>query len=133
MAQGDASPSGRHEKRDVKVGVLAKIALFGVVTVLLVVLATYGLFRFVRNRQASLEPVASPYAASPNEFIGPELQVSPPADLRESLAGERAVLSTYGWIDRDQGIVHIPIDRAMDLLSERGLPHAGDDATEAPP
>jgi hypothetical protein len=34
----------------------------------------------------------------------------------------RAPLSEYGWVDRDAGIVRIPIDRAIDLLAERGLP-----------
>jgi hypothetical protein len=133
MAQGEASPGGRHEAPDdVKVALLAKITVVGVVAVILVLLATYGLFRSVRNRQASLEQATSPYAASPEAFIGPELQVSPSSDLRKSVAEEQAVLSSYGWVDRDQGIVHIPIDRAMDLLLERGLPHVGGETTEAP-
>jgi hypothetical protein len=29
---------------------------------------------------------------------------------------------TYGWIDRNGGVVRLPIDRAMDLVLERGLP-----------
>ncbi len=35
---------------------------------------------------------------------------------------EAAELESYGWIDRKSGIVRIPIDRAMDLLAQRGLP-----------
>lgn len=31
-------------------------------------------------------------------------------------------LNSYGWIDRSNGIVHIPIDRAMELILQRGLP-----------
>ena len=31
-------------------------------------------------------------------------------------------MSTYDYIDKDAGTVRIPIDRAMDLLVERGLP-----------
>ena len=31
-------------------------------------------------------------------------------------------LNSYGWVDRSNGVVHIPIDRAMDLIIERGLP-----------
>jgi hypothetical protein len=133
MAQGDVSPNRKHEERDVEVGVLAKIAVFGVVVIALVLVAMYGLFRFVRNQETSLDGVVSPYAAVPTPFIGPKLQVSPPQDLREILANERAVLDSYGWIDRDQGVVRIPIDRAMDLLSERGLPNADDGATEQQP
>jgi hypothetical protein len=32
------------------------------------------------------------------------------------------MLKSYGWIDRDKGVVHIPIDRAIEILAERGLP-----------
>ena len=37
-------------------------------------------------------------------------------------AREDAVLTTYGWVDRNTGVARIPIERAMDLLVERGLP-----------
>jgi hypothetical protein len=35
---------------------------------------------------------------------------------------EEDTLSTYGWVDQSAGTVHIPIDRAMDLLAQQGLP-----------
>lgn len=31
-------------------------------------------------------------------------------------------LSSYGWVDRSAGTVHIPIDEAIRLTAERGLP-----------
>jgi hypothetical protein len=40
-------------------------------------------------------------------------------DLRRR---EHQALTTYGWVDRRAGVVRIPVDRAMDLLVERGLP-----------
>ena len=33
-----------------------------------------------------------------------------------------ARLSAYGWIDRAAGIAHIPVDRAIDIVVEKGLP-----------
>ena len=33
-----------------------------------------------------------------------------------------ANLNSYGWVDQKAGVVHIPIDRAMTLLLQRGLP-----------
>ena len=30
-------------------------------------------------------------------------------------------LTSFGWVDRDRKIVRIPIERAMGLLTERGL------------
>src|ERR1051326_5575586 len=51
----------------------------------------------------------------------PRLQVAPKADLDQRRAAEREHLERYGWVDRDRGIARIPIERAMKLLSERGL------------
>ena len=34
---------------------------------------------------------------------------------------ENAILNNYGWIDRSAGIARIPIERAMELMSERKL------------
>ncbi|MGB7256954.1 MAG: hypothetical protein WBD48_02620 [Pseudolabrys sp.] len=51
----------------------------------------------------------------------PRLQINPKLDLDRLRAQENARLSTFGWADRDRQIAHIPIERAMELLSQRGL------------
>jgi hypothetical protein len=43
-------------------------------------------------------------------------------DLLETQARQRQELETYSWEDRNAGIVRIPIDRAIDLLLQKGLP-----------
>jgi hypothetical protein len=43
------------------------------------------------------------------------------ADLHER---ENLLLDYYSWIDRSKGTVRIPIDRAMELIAQRGLPVA---------
>jgi hypothetical protein len=48
--------------------------------------------------------------------------------LRES---EKERLTTYGWVDRKAGIVRIPIDRAIDLVAQRGVPKGKGPRTEA--
>ncbi len=52
----------------------------------------------------------------------PRLQTDAPRDLRSMRAREEEALDGYGWVDRNAGIVRIPIDRAMDLLARRELP-----------
>jgi hypothetical protein len=37
-------------------------------------------------------------------------------------AEEDKILKSYAWIDKEKNIVRIPIDRAIDILAERGLP-----------
>lgn len=51
---------------------------------------------------------------------GPRLQTDAAADLQKSRADEERRLNTYYWIDREKGIVHIPIDEAMKKLAATG-------------
>lgn len=53
---------------------------------------------------------------------GARLQVSPPADMRAFREAEDAALTSYGWVDRANGVTRIPIERAKELLLARGLP-----------
>jgi hypothetical protein len=80
-----------------------------------------GLLRHFAG-QPSPYPPPSPLAATRAPYTGPKLQVHGPQDLKEWRAAEDAVLNSYAWVDPDKGIVRIPIDRAIDLLAERGLP-----------
>ncbi|MCH8275306.1 MAG: hypothetical protein IH851_11005 [Armatimonadetes bacterium] len=52
----------------------------------------------------------------------PSLQAEPEIDIRQLRGREDTLLSSYGWVDRDAGIVHLPIQRAIELTAERGLP-----------
>jgi hypothetical protein len=51
----------------------------------------------------------------------PRLLANPPAELDAILSAQRAKLSGYQWIDREKGIVSIPIDRAMQIIIARGI------------
>jgi hypothetical protein len=54
----------------------------------------------------------------------PRLEANPLVPRLRMQAEEDWVLQNYGWVDEKAGMVRIPIDRAMDLLAERGLPPA---------
>jgi hypothetical protein len=55
-------------------------------------------------------------------FPEPRLEDKEFAKLREFREGEEEKLYTYGWVDQSAGTVHIPIERAMQLIVERGFP-----------
>ena len=122
---GHAHPSndsGRgHETRDMSVRPIAifVVGLFVFTSVVLLLMA--GLFEYFTTRQAKVDVPPSPLAIRepPPE---PRLQVVPAQELQEMRAAEDAVLNSYGWVDRDTGVIRIPIDRAMALLLQRGLP-----------
>jgi hypothetical protein len=52
----------------------------------------------------------------------PILEVKPKLTLKAQRSREDALLENYGWVDQGQRIARIPIERAMQLLAERGLP-----------
>jgi hypothetical protein len=81
-------------------------------------------FGYFATREARLSPPANPLAKSFARQVPPEprLQPDPLKDLLDMHAEEDAVLNSYGWVDRKSGIVRIPINRAMELLAQRGLP-----------
>jgi hypothetical protein len=111
-----------HEERDVQ---LRPLIISGVSLALLAgmsLLAMWLLFDYFAVRRARFE-VPPPLLQAPQLPPEPRLQVSPTHDWREMLAAEMATLHSYGWVDRQAGIVRIPIDRAIEILAERGLPH----------
>lgn len=46
--------------------------------------------------------------------------------------GEDKVLHSYGWVDEKKGIARIPIDRAIDIIAQQGLPVRAASATHDP-
>jgi hypothetical protein len=137
------SESTAYETRDVKVRPLAVfiagLSVAGIV-VYLVVLLLFRLFSGQADRQdAQLAPasVARPEAAPGGERLPPEprIQANPAADMKSLRLQEEAVLTTYGWVDRQAGIARIPIDVAMSQVLEEGLPvhrPGGDEQKDRP-
>lgn len=66
-----------------------------------------------------------PFSArqAPPTTAKPRLQVDEIYDRENYENRENSVLESYGWVDRSRGIVRIPIERAIEVLAERGLPH----------
>lgn len=53
---------------------------------------------------------------------GARLQTDAAGDLQKFRAEEERRLNTYYWIDQQKGIVHIPIEQAMNKLATSGAP-----------
>ncbi len=70
-------------------------------------------------------PKADPRAVQKSDtraFPEPRLEESERTQLRDFTEDQDRKLATYNWVDKDKGVVQIPIDRAMDLIVRRGLP-----------
>ena len=115
-----------YERSDMRPGIVLAGAL-GLVVVLGIVLLVVTAF------EAGLTGLG-PSISRPGDLIGglqaapeptppaPELEAQPGQTFPSYAAAEQQKLSTYRWVDRQAGIVAMPIDRAMDLVAQQGLP-----------
>jgi hypothetical protein len=123
--QGFPQPGARgSEERDAHVGWIFGIVTFLALAGVVIHFIIAGTFEGYQKSQPTTDQWkvssrAQPLASAHPPF--PKLQISPPVDLAKFRAREEAELNSYGWVDKKTGIVRIPIDRAMDLLLERGL------------
>lgn len=114
-----------HEKRDVYVKWIVGVVLFLFVFGLCLHGIVAGFLALLKRVPPSTDfwnPVAHVAQAGPGQPPFPVLQVSAPLDLQDFLKRENAELDSYGWIDRHAGIVRMPIDEAMNLVLQEGLP-----------
>jgi hypothetical protein len=130
-----AAPGGEHEgngyeTRDANPASLLRFGAVLVVT--LVVAGTVSLWVYgYLGKRDDLGPPATPFERSRPLPPLPQLQVHPVEDLQTYRADQEKSLDSYGWVDRSRGTVHIPIERAMDLLLQRGgLPARQGTATQ---
>jgi hypothetical protein len=115
-----------HERRDVDVPSVITIALLLFFSCAIVFLIVWGMMHYLKlHEPAKTAGQANLPVTSSQEFPKPRLQVSGALDLAKLRAAEEADLGSYGWTDGNPGVVRMPIDRAMQLLLERGLPDVG--------
>jgi hypothetical protein len=114
---------------------ILRFALWMVVAAVIIYAALFGLFQYFDWQATTADPAQNPLLAGEKppatpaaRFPQPRLQANAAADQVKARAQEDELLSTYGWVDRQAGVVHLPIDRAMQMVAERGVP-----AWPAPP
>ena len=126
---GRESVRAGHEVTDVSVTGLALFfaGLAGVVVTVLVGIALFlRVFGAVDQHLDKNIPHRETGAASRihvrPQYTGPELQIVPEKDLGAMKTANSLLLDHYAWIDRKEGVVSLPVERAMDLLVKRGIP-----------
>jgi len=123
------------EHQDLKAaGVVYFLLTLGVVT-MLCMFGLRGLYAYLDKREKASQPAVSPLVTSVPEdtrhvapgypqtaFPSPKLEEDERGQLNGIRLQQDDTLYSYGWMDEKAGTVHIPIERAMDLLVQRGLP-----------
>ncbi len=103
------------------------VLLFGFwlgLSIAVILVAVWGFLRVLeRGGDRAQKPIEPQVAASLRRTPpDPRLETDPLALRRGLRAREDAQLSTYGWVDRAGGVVHIPIDKAMAMIVQSGVP-----------
>jgi hypothetical protein len=90
----------------------------------------HALDAYQKRHQPPQNPLVQQTAAdtrnvSPEEikqFPQPRLERDERGEINDFRLHEEQTLNSYGWVDQKAGVVRIPIDRAMQLIAQQGLP-----------
>jgi hypothetical protein len=132
---GNTAGNGNFEHQDLSVRGILYFLLALVVITVLCMFGLRGLYAFLDHREKVLQPPVDPLVTNvPQDtmhvapgypqgaFPNPRLEVDERGQLNGIRLKEEQTLNSYGWVDEKAGTVRIPIERAMDLLVQRGLP-----------
>ena len=108
-----------HETVDLSPVQAAVFAGALVILVSAVLALTLEVFRLFEDR-ASVPP--SRIENTIQNFPEPRLQVSPREDLLQLQAREHQPIESYAWVDRGHHIARMPVDQAIGLALQNGLP-----------
>lgn len=137
LNHGFSNPDTSFEREDLSTrGVfvfMVGLAVVGIVIYFIVV----GMYRFLDHYEHSQMKTASPLETSmaPADRVvtkaymekfkdngTPMLESDERGQFKDFLLKQEDQLNSYGWVDQQAGIAHIPIERAINLIVERGLP-----------
>ncbi|HTS38625.1 MAG TPA: hypothetical protein VMH04_23330 [Candidatus Solibacter sp.] len=142
-----AQGHGDYERRDIGVAGVLYFLLGLAVAGMFIYFIVQGVYGFLERRNESEQTAVSPLVTNtpkdtrklPPEyktdaestdyekyleqnFPAPQLETKERIQLNDVRLKEERRLATYAYIDEKAGTVRIPIERAMDLIAQRGLP-----------
>jgi hypothetical protein len=118
-------------------GVFAFMIGLGVVGVIIyfIIIGMYSfLDKYERSQMATASPLVTSKGAMSRvvtqdyvdqrfkENGAPMLETNERGQFRDFLMNQEKELNSYGWVDEKAGVAHIPIERAMELIVQRGMP-----------
>lgn len=113
----------KYEPKDASGKWLGAIGVLIVITAIILPFLLWGFYGHFEASYGHAAPI--PESKNLERFNvppAPELKPYPIVNYREFRRAENEKLTEYGWINREKGIVHIPIEQAMKQLAAKGLP-----------
>ena len=102
-------------------------SLYGMLAIAAIVSAivVFVLFRALEKQAETVDraEIAEAGLERPPDTLppAPRLQIHAVANWDTYRNAEVNRLTTYGWLNRESGAVHVPVDRAIELILERGV------------
>jgi hypothetical protein len=152
----NATEHGDYERKDLSATSVFYFLIGVAVLCFVSYLIVTGFYKFLDARARKEQPEVSPLATKVpadtrklpegykdylnDNFPSPRLEIDERTELNEDRLAEEEKLNSYSYVDDSHTTVRIPIDRAMDLVAQRGLPvrsqssaQTGDGRDTAPP
>lgn len=118
------NPQLHHEPSDVDTRALTRFGIIFALGLVASLFLVWFVFDYFKGREERKGPPPSAMLNRDARRLPPEprLQASPVQDLSQMKAAEQQLLDGYAWIDPANGLVRIPVSRALDLVAKEGLP-----------
>jgi hypothetical protein len=129
----ETPPGAGYEHTDAAITPLVHFAFWLIISAVLVhVVLGIGYWYMVRAAETPQAAEQFPLAADQSYRLppAPNLQQIPSKEMYELRTEQQADLNSYGWVDKNAGTVHIPIEDAMKQMLQQGkLPSRPADAS----
>ncbi len=109
------------------------IVMFGGSLALVIVIVfwvSFALMHYYYGVEEASQPRPSPLAFNQPPMPEPRLIVTPGEEMMRLRKDEDSILQSYAWIDKQQGVARIPIERAIEILAQKGLPARTEEITK---
>lgn len=139
----NAPGHGDYERRDIGTRGIFYFLAGLAATAILIHLLLAGLYGYLDKRERAHQPAVNPLVSNvpadtrkvprkypDTAFPDPRLETDERTQLNDIRLAEEQKLNSYDWVDQKAGTVRIPIERAMDILAQRGLPVRPQEAAE---
>ena len=129
LEYGPTPPGAKHEHTDIDPTIGYKFASWLLVAMLISAGIVYGAFRLFERQERAAGTLAQKYplaAGVHKDPPTPNLQNQPFKDIYLLRQEETEKLTSYAWVDKEGGVTRIPIDRAMEVMLQRGFPPRSD-------
>ena len=129
----ETPPGAEYEHTDANVWIIVKFLVWLVISAVVIHFGLGLMYGFLIEQSKETESPQYPMAAPADERRlppSPRLQQFPPNELHTFRASEEELLHQYGWMNKNTGVVHIPVEEAMRALVQKGLPSRAQDPAQ---